>query len=414
MPLIGLFIILVFLFTLVSRRIEKTVLTAPLLFTLAGMAAYLWMPLEAAQDSHSNAMLLIAEITLALLLFTDATHIDLRKLLHETTLPVRLLGIGMPLIIATGTLVGVLVLPDLSLWGAALLATVLAPTDAGLGQVIVQSKLVPDRIRQALSVEAGLNDGLSMPFFSLFLGLAAATGPAFLGTGWMRYTLQQIGYGVLVGAILGWIGGWLMGEAGRRGWMEEPLQQLGLLSLALATYGGAGLIGGNGFIAAFVGGLLVKRGFEDARFRADDFSEAWGQLLNFFLFYVFGMIALRQIPHFTAPMLLYALFSLTIVRILPVWIAMAGTHLHGSSKLFMGWFGPRGLASIVLGLIYLEHELHLPYEEMLIGTISATVLLSILLHGLTALPGMRWYARRVAQFGENAPELDEIVPIVPD
>ncbi len=414
MPPIGVFVALVFFFTLISRRIEKTVLTAPLLFTLAGMLVYWVQPREAMMDIDSKTVLYIAEITLALLLFTDATHIDVRKLLRETVLPIRLLGIGMPLTILAGAIVGVLLFDDLPLAGAALLAVILAPTDAGLGQVIVQSKLVPKPVRQALSVEAGLNDGLSMPFFTLFLGTAVAAGPIFVPGNWLLYTIQQVGVGVLAGIVIGWLGGWLLGEAGRRGWVDEPLQQLGLLSLALMSYGVAGLVGGNGFIAAFVGGLLVKRGFADARFRADRFSEAWGQLLNFFVFYIFGMIAANQLPNFRVLVLFYAALSLTIVRIIPVWIAMSGTRLHWSSKLFLGWFGPRGLASVVLGLIFLEHETHLAYQDIIIGTVSATVLLSVSAHGLTALPGMKWYARYVQQFGGNAPELQEITTVAPD
>jgi NhaP-type Na+/H+ or K+/H+ antiporter len=413
MTLLGFFIILVFFFTLISKRIEKTVLTAPLLFTLAGMLVYEVSPIAAEADIDSHAVLTVAEITLALLLFTDATHIDLHKLLKETVLPVRLLGIGMPLTILFGAVVGVLLFPDFSIWGAALLAVVLAPTDAGLGQVIVQSKLVPDRIRQALSVEAGLNDGLSMPFFTLFLGLAATTARLVSG-GWVIYTFQQIGFGLVVGIVVGWVGGWLLGEAGRRGWVDEPLQQLGLLSLAMMSYGIAGMVGGNGFIASFVGGVLVKNGFADARFRADRFSEAWGQLLNFFVFFIFGMIAANQLPNFTFRMLFYAALSLTIVRIIPVWIAMSGANLHWSSKLFMGWFGPRGLASIVLGLIFLEHETNLAYQDIIISTVAATVLISVLAHGLSALPGMKWYAGYVQQFGDDAPELQEISTVAPD
>lgn len=408
---IGIFIILIFLFTLVSKRIEKTILTAPMFFTLAGIGIYLLLPKIANWEIHNDFILLIAELTLAILLFTDATHIDLRKLLRETTLPLRLLGIGMPLTILAGAMVALLIFPGFSFWQAALLAVILAPTDAGLGQVIVKSRIVPDQIRQALGVEAGLNDGLSMPFFSLFLGLAITVDP-FLSGNWLVYTAEQIGFGLLVGLIIGWIGGWLLGEAGKRDWIDEPLLQLGLLALASASYGGAGLIGGNGFIAAFVGGLLVKRGFEDARFHAADFNEAWGQLLNFFVFFLFGMIVTPLIPKFESTMLIFAVLSLTIVRMLPVGIAMLGTGLKGSSILFLGWFGPRGLASIVLGLIFLEREANLSSEASIIGAVATTVLLSIFAHGVTALPGTRWYAKQTKDFDENAPELQDAVSVL--
>jgi len=407
---IAILILLVFLFTLVSKRIEKTILTAPMIFTLAGIGVYLALPNLAEREIHDENILLIAELTLALLLFTDATHIDLRKLLKETTLPLRLLGIGMPLTILAGTIAAVLCFRGLSIWEAALLAVILAPTDAGLGQVVVKSRLVPDSIRQALGVEAGLNDGLSMPFFSLFIALALAADSLWSGT-WLIYTAEQIGFGLLAGILVGWVGGWLLGEAGKRDWIDEPLQQLGLLALALACYGSARLVGGNGFIAAFVGGLMVKRGFEDAHFHMADFSEAWGQLLNFTVFFIFGMISARVIPARESVMFLYAALSLTIVRMLPVGIAMAGTRLKAASVLFLGWFGPRGLASIVLGLIFLEREAHLDYQATIARAVATTVLVSIFAHGLTALPGMKWYARQIDGLDESAPELQDVVSV---
>ena len=173
------------------------------------------------------------------------------------------------------------------------------------------------------------------------------------------------------------------------------------------------MIGGKGFIAAFMGGMLVKRGFEDAHSHAADFSEAWGQFLNFFVFFIFGMIAARLFPVFGREVFIYALLSLTIVRLLPVAIAMNGTRLKAASVLFLGWFGPRGLASIVLGLVFLEREAHLSYEATITQAVAATVLVSIFAHGLTALPGMKWYAKQVEDLDENAPELQDIISILP-
>jgi NhaP-type Na+/H+ or K+/H+ antiporter len=222
---IAIFILLIFIFTLVSKRIEKTILTAPIIFTLAGMGVYLILPRLAALEIHSNTVLLIAELTLALLLFTDASRIDLRKLLKETVLPQRLLLIGLPLTILAGTIVAVLLFDGFSIWEAGLLAVILAPTDAGLGDVVVKSRLVPERIRQALAVEAGLNDGLVVLFFSLFIGLAAAADP-FIPRDWLLFAVEQIFFGLLTGILLGWLGGWLLGQAGKRGWIAEPLQQL--------------------------------------------------------------------------------------------------------------------------------------------------------------------------------------------
>jgi NhaP-type Na+/H+ or K+/H+ antiporter len=370
------------------------------------------LPRLAEFELNNDTILLIAELTLALLLFTDATRIDLRKLLKETVIPERLLGIGMPLTILAGTVTAMLVFPGFPIWEAALLALILAPTDASLGQVVVKSKLVPERIRQALNVEAGLNDGPAMPLFTLFLGLAAATDP-FVPGDWLIYTVEQIFFGLLIGIITGWLGGWLIGEAGNRGWIDESIQQLGLLALALISYGGAVFLGGNGFIAAFTGGLMVKRGFEDAKFHTSEFSEAWGQLLNYFVFFIFGMIAAKLLPQFNRATLLFAILSLTVVRMLPVAVAMIRTRLSSASVIFMGWFGPRGLASIVLGLIFLEGEVSLSFEITIVHAVAATVLLSIFAHGVTALPGIGWYARRIEDLDEDAPELQEPVVVIP-
>ena len=409
---ISIFIILVFVFILVSKRIETTILTAPIIFTLAGLVVYYLSPRLAELEIHNHTILLIAELTLALLLFTDATRIDQKKLLREVTLPGRLLGIGMPLTILAGALVAILLFDGFSIWEAALLGVILAPTDAGLGQVIVKSHLVPERIRQALNVEAGLNDGLSIPFFTLFLGLAAASDSLNYRL-WLQFTAEQIFFGLLIGLVIGWAGGWFLGLAGKRGWIDEPLGQLGLLSLALLCYGATDFIGGNGFIAAFTGGLLVKRGFEDARYHATDFSEAWGQLLNYFVFFLFGMIAAKLIPYLESTSLIYAMLSLTLVRMLPVAVAMTKKRLIPASIIFMGWFGPRGLASIVLGLIFLEQEVELSGQPIIVQAVTATVLLSIFAHGVSALPGTKWYAAQVEKLDENAPELKETVSVTP-
>ena len=412
MLIISFFIVLVFLFTLISKRIERTIITAPIIFTVAGMALYYFSPKLAETEIKHESVLLLAELTLALLLFTDASRIQLRKVLKETVLPERLLGVGMPLTIIAGTIVAFVIFRGISIWEAALLAVILAPTDASLGQIVVNSPRVPERIRQALNVESGLNDGLSMPFFTLFLGLAAINDLTF-HSGWVIYTAEQILFGLLVGILFGWIGGQLIGKAGSRDWIDEPLQQLGLLALALITYGGAVTIGGNGFIASFVGGLLVKRGFEDAHFHANEFSEAWGQLLNYFVFFIYGVIAFKLVPNFSGTIILFAILSLTLVRMLPVAVAMLKSRVKPATTLFMGWFGPRGLASIVLGLIYLENEANLPYETTIILAVTATVLLSIIAHGVSAMPGIKLYAQKVAQLDENSTELEIAVPPAP-
>jgi NhaP-type Na+/H+ or K+/H+ antiporter len=266
-------------------------------------------------------------------------------------LPLRLLGIGMPLTIVLGTVVAALVLTNLTFWEAAIVATVLAPTDAALGQAVVSNPRVPVRVRQALNVEAGLNDGLSVPFLALFLTLAVAEEELQPASYWIRFALEQIGLGALVGLGVGLGGGWLVSQASKRGWMTDSFQRLALLALALIAWALADQIGGNGFIAAFVGGLAVGPTVEHVGERLIRFTESEGQLLNLSVFFIFGVLVIGLIQPLSWDVALYALLSLSVIRMLPVALSLLGTHLRGVSVLFMGWFGPRGLASIVLGLI---------------------------------------------------------------
>ncbi|CAN5855511.1 cation:proton antiporter [soil metagenome] len=401
----------VFLFGLVSRRLEGTVLTAPLVFVAAGIIlgpAGLGLA-EFGLDEHT--VLLLGEVALAIVLFTDAARTNLSALRQNEQLPLRLLGIGMPLTIALGTVAAALVLTDLTFWEAAIVGTVLAPTDAALGQAVVSNPRVPVRVRQALNVEAGLNDGLSVPFLALFLSLAEAEDEHLSASLWIRFTLEQVGFGVLVGIGVGLAGGWLVGRAWRRGWMTESFQRLALLALALIAWALADTVGGNGFIAAFVGGLVVGPAVERVGERLISFTEAEGQLLNLSVFFVFGVLAVGLVGSLSWKLVLFALLSLTVVRMLPVALSLLGTHLSGVSVLFTGWFGPRGLASIVLGLIVVEEAPLLPGRDEIELVVALTVLLSVLLHGVTAAPLSAMYARRVERMAPDAPEKRDAVEV---
>ena len=399
----------VFAFGIVSRRLEGTVLTAPIVFVLAGVVlgpAGLGL-VEMGLDDH--AVLLLGEIALALVLFTDAARTDLSTLRQNKALPLRLLGIGMPLTIALGTATAALLLADLTVWEAAIVGTVLAPTDAALGQAVVSNPRVPVRVRQALNVEAGLNDGLSVPFLALFLILAETEEGHLSARSWVRFALEQVGLGVLVGVGIGLAGGWLVAWASRKGWMTGPFQRLALLALALISWAMADQIGGNGFIAAFVGGLAVGPTVKSVGEPLTWFTEAEGQLLSLSVFFVFGALVIGLIRDLRWEVALYAFLSLTVIRVLPVALSLLRTHLAGASVLFAGWFGPRGLASIVLGLIVVAETPRLAGQDDIEMVVALTVLLSVLLHGVTATPLSAAYARRVEGMAVDAPEKQGVV-----
>jgi sodium/hydrogen antiporter len=403
MILLAIFVSLFFLFSLVSRRLERTILTAPIVFTVAGMLMFSVLPSILKAGFNASVFLSLAEVGLVLLLFTDASRTKLVILRSVGSLPVRLLSIGMLLTIALGMLAALLVFPKLSIWEAGILAAVLAPTDAGLGQVIVNSPRVPVRIREALKMEAGLNDGLSVPFLLFFMAIAAAKiegGPMAL----TQFIVEQLGVGALVGLAIGLGGGWLMGLARRKEWVAESFQQIAVVALPLLCLAVCEMLDASMFIAAFVAGLAVQVGLKDVAEQGVEFGEKWGELVNLAVFFLFGLFVVRNSPQFHLTFWLYALLSLTVVRMLPVAIASIGSGVTPASVVFMGWFGPRGLASIVLGLVYLKQELSLPGESTIRLAVMVTVLLSIFAHGLSASTGIGIYARKLSSLTATAPE----------
>ena len=403
MTLLVIFIGLIFLYSLVSARLEKTILTAPILFTAAGMLVLLLLPEFRTVKGNLEIFLRVAEVGLVMLLFTDASRTDLRVLKSIRNLPVRLLSAGMLLTIILGAVGAAAVFPQLSIWEAGILAAILAPTDAGLGQIIVNSPRVPMRIRQALNVEAGLNDGLSVPFLLFFIAMGG-TGAESHNASLTRFIVEQLGYGAVIGVGIGLAGGGLLGLAHRKHWMADSCHQLGLVALPLVCVLASEAAGASMFIAAFVAGLAVQVGFKEAGKHSVEFTEEWGQLLNLSVFFLFGLLVARACPQFHLTHWVYALISLTVVRMLPVVVALLGTRLNWATVVFMGWFGPRGLASIVLGLVYLEHSAHQPGESTIRLAVMATVLLSIFAHGLSAVPGISLYAATVGSLDAGAPE----------
>lgn len=404
-----IFSIVLFAYSLVSHRIESSIVTAPMIFVAIGMLVspegFDIIPLGA----ENELILVFAEIALVLILFSDAARIDVSTLKGNRNFPSRLLGIGLPLTIFLGAVMAILFFTDLSLPEAALIGVILAPTDAGLGQVIVNSPKVPARIRQALNVESGLNDGGAIPFFAFFLVLSTAEEAHIPASQWVIFAFEQIGYGVLVGLIVGLLGAHLVNKAIDKGLMRGRFPWIGFLALAVISYVVAIAIGGSGFIAAFVGGFattLTGRGVGDSII---EFTSTWGEVFSLVVFFVFGMLAASLLSGVTATIILYAALSLTLIRILPVAVSLMRTGLKPNSILFIGWFGPRGLASIVLLLITLNEAPDIPGLQTIAITVTTTVLISVFAHGISANPAIAWYAKKMALLPSDAVELKEVV-----
>ncbi|MGW0017979.1 cation:proton antiporter domain-containing protein [Rhodococcus sp. NPDC003382] len=383
-------------FAAISRRVEGTPITAPIVFTVSGLL--LGVEAAGAVDVHVTAEIvkLLAEVTLALVLFSDAARVDLPELRTEISLPARLLGIGLPLTIAAGFGAAAIALPGLSWPEAMLLAVILAPTDAALGQAVVTLPVLPTRIRQGLNVESGLNDGICVPLFLIVLAIAQAEAGTIGGGAAARLVAEQIGYGIVAGAAAGALAAAILVTAGRRHTLDPLWAHTVPVTAALLAYTAAVPLGGSGFIAAFVGGLT----FGTLRRRADlDDGNAGrmideaGDLFSAVTFIVFGAVLLGPaLGHLSWTVLGYAVASLTVVRMIPVALSLIGTHPRAPTVAFLGWFGPRGLATIVFVILIVEEPGELPHEELLLTTAVITIALSVLAHGLTAAPLAARYA----------------------
>ena len=388
------------LYSLISGRLQGTVITAPLVFIIFGFTVGAGGLDLARIDLDHSAIHLIAEFTLILVLFTDAARIDLALLRRDHNLPIRMLVFGLPLAIGAGLLIANLLFPDFSFWEAALLAALLAPTDAALGQAVVSAKVVPVRVRQAINVESGLNDGIALPAVLLFAALAGTQQETAAANEWISFGLAQLTLGPLTGVVVGLVGVRLLDAAVERAWMNESFQGIGILALAVFSYIAAELSGGNGFIAAFIAGMVFGNTIRHPCTFLFEFMETEGQLLMLIAFLVFGAILLPAgLEHLNWTMFLYALLSLTVIRLVPIALSLAGTGLSASAKLFLGWFGPRGLASILFVLLIVE-ESAIPHREEILSIVVATVALSALLHGISAAPLAARFGRLTERMGE--------------
>lgn len=392
-------------YALVSQGPRGAWLTAPMVFTAGGLllgSAGLGVLTGAVTG---ETMRILTEATLVLVLFTDAVRIDLGSLRKEYALPLRLLGVGIPLGIVLGALFAFGLLPALGVAGALLLAAVLVPTDAALSVSVILNRDLPVRVRQSLNVESGLNGGVTLPVVVLLSAMVVDMGEAAdAAPGWVALTAQQIGLGILVGVAVGGIGGKVLVRADTAGWVDATYRRLYSLALAALAYAAAEVVQGNGLLSVFVAGLVfgvVAR--SDRRF-VYQFTEREGELLNMLTFTLFGALIIGpRLGDLDWRVLVYALLSLLVVRPLAVAVAALGTRLRPTTVLFLGWFGPRGLTSIVFALMVVE-QADTAMTEQILTAVGATVLFSVYAHGAVAVPWARAYARRTETFAPSAPE----------
>ena len=375
-----------------SGRISGTSLTAPMLFTacglLLGTEVLGFIDLSPLGDDVQT----LAEATLAVVLFSDASRIDLRALRGEAAVPARLLGIGLPLTIVLGFVIALPLFGGLGWAEALLLAVILAPTDAALGQAVVMLPRLPSRVRQSLNVESGLNDGICVPLFLVVLAVASVESDRLGTASALRVVAEQIGYGALAGAIAGAAGAAVLLLAGRAAHAESDWLEIVPFAAAALAWGVAHPIGGSGFIAAFVGGVAFQMLRRDALGEVGHLIDQVGDVLGAITFVVFGAVLLGPaLGHLSFAVVLYALLSLTMIRMAPVAVALAGTGMRRRTVGFLGWFGPRGLASIVFALM-LEEDGGVTHAEQVMTAVFVTVGLSVLLHGVTAAPLAERYA----------------------
>ena len=391
---LALLAVFVLIYSSVGGGVERSPISGPIVFTAFGL---LVGPLGLgllSLEVNGETIRIIAELTLALVLFTDAASADLGVLRKTWKLPTRLLVFGLPLTILLGFGVGLLVFNDLSLFEVALLATMLAPTDAALGKGVITNPAVPNGVRQGLNVESGLNDGICVPVLFLFLALALGHG-GDQSTSSLAFSFfaEEIGIGLVVGLTLTAGTVWLLRLCHRRQWISHTWIQFPVVGLAVGCFATAQVLGGSGFIAAFVGGLLFGNRLKDYREALLRAAEGTGDTFALVMWVIFGAVVVgHSFEYFSFSIFLYAVLSLTLIRMAPVFVSLAGLGVSLEGKLFMGWFGPRGLASIVFGVIVLNSNL--PNGHVLAHVMVWTVILSILLHGITANPWAKAYGQR--------------------
>jgi NhaP-type Na+/H+ or K+/H+ antiporter len=396
------FAALVFLYSLVSNKVERLSLSGPIVFVAAGvlLGPYGLNWFSPASDSFNGKALI--DITLALFLFVDAASANLDVLRKNWRIPGRMLLLGLPLNICLGSFAALWLFPSLSLYEAAILGTMLAATDAALGKAVVTNPSVPQHLREGLSAESGLNDGLCVPFILLFIALEQ--GSAVLGEGFgLELLLEELGIGFAVGAGIAFIAAKAILRVRELGWLGHVWQRMSVPALAVLVFAIAQSLHGSGYIAAFVGGLCFRVAMREDVHSLILSAESVGEVMAMLAWVLFGlMLVPLAMPFIGGTEVLYAVLSLTVIRVLPILLSLQGTRERIQGKLFLAWFGPRGLASLAFATLVWAEQI--PAAGTLVSVTVLTVAISLVVHGVTAAP----FARRFATHAEASSD-----PLVP-
>ncbi|MFD4583974.1 cation:proton antiporter [Streptomyces sp. NPDC058434] len=389
---------ILFIWSLLALRLSRWSITAPIAMMVAGIALTagsnppLHFELETTVFEHA------VEVILALLLFVDAIEVPGRILGREKGLVLRLLGGGLPLTLGAALLTGLLLFPGQSGWLLAVLATVVVPLDLAPTASVVRDQRIPARLREVLNVEGGLNDGIVSPVFLLCIAVAVESHDVHADYGEAVLTaVEAAGWALVTGLAVGWTTGWLLRKSWARGWTQTSAMRLGVLAVPLVAYTFSSAVGGNGFVASFIAGVVFGPAVRELPETAVELTDDVVTLMSLALWFIFGQIVNDAFwPGFQATVILYALLAVTLVRMIPVLLVLTGAGMSRSDKLFLGWMGPRGVTSIVFGSLAVI-ELPDASADFVSRVMVITVMLSIVLHGLSAEPIARFYARRTAK-----------------
>ncbi|MBS2100209.1 cation:proton antiporter [Carboxylicivirga linearis] len=386
--------IIILIYSLIAGKVEKKPISSAMFFLFVGLVLGPFTIDFFSIKFNEEVYKTLAECALALVLFTDASKANLKTLKGQIAIPYHLLLIGLPITIIFGVLIGKLVFPAMSWIELGILSTILAPTDAALGEPVVNHKSVPAKVREGINVESGLNDGICVPILLLLMSIYKFDANEHVTFGFaFGLFIKEIGIGVLVGATLAYLGSLVIKHGLTKQWIESAWKPSIVIVMALTCFSLAQTLDGSGFIATFVGGLIFNRALKNHKSTMLTGALGVGKILNAVVWIVFGSVITAEIlPLLTLPIILYSILSLTVIRILPVLLCLLNNKISGYSKLFIAWFGPRGLASIVFAAMVFEGDL--AYGNTIVLTACCTILISVFVHGISAEPMTKFFTSK--------------------